>query len=121
LVPSLPPHALNGLNLFQPEEWQDSLPWQDFHPGVKICRLYGDGKTGPTAAVIRFSPGASIPAHCHTGYEHILVLTGSQVDEYGEVCAGALRIHPPGSGHAVTSPGGCLVLAIYEKPVELSA
>jgi anti-sigma factor ChrR (cupin superfamily) len=46
-----------------------------------------------------------------------LVLEGSQWDEYGQLFAGGLRIHPPGSSHSVASETGCIVLAIYEKPV----
>ena len=111
-------HVLEGANLFHPEEWQACVPWKPFHEGVEIHRLYGDGVTGPTAALLRFSPGGGIAMHEHLGYEHILVLSGSQVDEYGRVSAGELRIHPPGSSHSVTSEGGCIVLAIYEKPVE---
>ena len=30
---------------------------------------------------------------------------------------GALRIHPPGTRHWVESDAGCIVLAIYERPV----
>ena len=40
------------------------------HPD-EIHRLYGDGITGPTAALIRFRKDGKVPAH--TGYEHIIV------------------------------------------------
>lgn len=110
-------HVLEGIDLFRSDEWQVRIPWQPFQMGVEIHRLYGDGVTGPSAALLRFSPGGRIPLHSHTGYEHILVLAGSQIDEFGKVPAGGLRIHPPGSAHSVTSESGCIVLAIYEKPV----
>ena len=32
--------------------------------------------------------------------------------------AGTLIINPPGTQHSVVSEAGCIVLAIYEKPVE---
>jgi len=110
-------HVLEGIDIFRPDEWQAGIPWQPFQAGVEIHRLYGDGVTGPSAALLRFSPGGKIPTHSHTGYEHILVLSGSQVDDYGRLGAGSLRIHPPGSSHSVMSEEGCIVLAIYEKPV----
>ena len=125
-VPSFPPlqavldHVLEGLDLSRPTDWSSSIPWQAFQPGVEIHRLYGDGITGPSAALLRFAPGGKIPLHFHTGYEHIVVLEGSQVDEHGELFAGGLRIHPPGSSHSVASDSGCIVLAIYEKPVSFS-
>jgi anti-sigma factor ChrR (cupin superfamily) len=113
-------HVLEGIDLFRSDEWQARIPWQPFQGGVEIHRLYGDGMTGPAASLLRFSPGGKIPRHSHTGYEHILVLSGSQIDENGQVFAGGLRIHPPGSAHSVTSESGCIVLAIYEKPVSYS-
>ncbi len=95
----------------------ETLEWQPFRDGVEIHRLYGDGLTGPSAALIRFQTEGRIPFHHHDGYEHILVLAGSQRDEHGIIPAGTLRIHPPGTSHRVISEAGCLVLAIYEKPV----
>jgi anti-sigma factor ChrR (cupin superfamily) len=56
--------------------------------------------------------------HEHKGYEHILILTGSQRDETGISNAGTLVINQPGTRHKVHSDAGCIVLAIYEKPVE---
>lgn len=97
----------------------DTLPWQPFRPGIEIYRLYGDGETGAAAALLRYQPGAIVPQHDHQGFEHIFVLTGSQIDSNGEHQAGTLVINPPGTHHSVTSPLGCIVLAIWEKPVVL--
>ena len=104
-------------DLFQISDWQHTLPWVPFREGVDIYRLYGDGKSGPASALLRFHPGARVTLHEHTGYEHILVLAGSQVDENGSAHAGALIINPPLTRHHVLSETGCIVLAIYEKPV----
>jgi anti-sigma factor ChrR (cupin superfamily) len=95
------------------------LTWQPFREGVEIHRLYGDGVSGPAAALLRYQPGAEVPGHTHGGFEHILVLTGSQTDSNGEHVAGTLVINPPGTGHSVVSDGGCIVLAIWEKPISL--
>ena len=104
-------------DLFRVSDWQHRLPWKPFQPGVEIYRLYGDGKTGPTAALLRFRAGGRVPLHEHTGYEHIIVLSGSQVDENSRTDAGCCIINPPGTSHSILSEGGCIVLAIYEKPV----
>ena len=104
-------------DLLRLAENPDRLAWQIFREGVEIHRLYGDGLTGPSAALLRYQEAGRVPRHFHEGYEHILILAGNQRDEYGTLPAGTLRIHPPGTSHEVFSEAGCLVLAIYEKPV----
>ena len=95
----------------------EQLDWQPFRPGIEIHRLYQTVTDGPAAALLKYAPGATVPAHDHSGYEHIIVLSGSQQDERGVYPTGTLVINPPGSGHTVTSEAGCIVLIIWEKPV----
>jgi quercetin dioxygenase-like cupin family protein/gamma-glutamylcyclotransferase (GGCT)/AIG2-like uncharacterized protein YtfP len=104
-------------DLFTIAEWQERVPWKPFRRGVDIHRLYGYDNDGPRAALLRFHPGGAVPFHEHTGYEHILILTGSQVDENSRAEAGTVIVNPPGTRHSVFSETGCVVLAIYEKPV----
>jgi quercetin dioxygenase-like cupin family protein len=108
-------------DLFRIAEWQDRVPWLEFRDGVEIHRLYGDGITGPTAALIRFRTGGYVPLHEHPGYEHIIVLSGSQRDDRGTANAGTLLVSAPGTRHEIASDSGCIVLAIYEKPVRFLA
>lgn len=105
-------------NLFNIAQWQHEIPWQPFREGLEIYRLYGDGVNGPTAALIRFSTAGKVPIHAHAGFEHILILTGKQRDQNSMAGPGTLIINPPGTEHSVVSEAGCIVLAIYEKPVE---
>jgi anti-sigma factor ChrR (cupin superfamily) len=98
---------------------QDDLLWEPFRPGVEIYQVYKDGESGSAAALLRYKPGASVPRHEHLGFEHIFVLSGSQTDHNGEHQAGTLVINPPGTNHSVISQAGCIVLAIWEKPVLL--
>ena len=104
-------------DLFRISEKAGAIPWQPFREGVEIYRLYGDGVSGPTAALLRYQGEGTVPLHEHIGYEHILVLAGSQRDQNGTATAGTLTINAPGTRHAVVSESGCIVLAIYEKPV----
>jgi anti-sigma factor ChrR (cupin superfamily) len=104
-------------DLFNIAEWQDKIAWEPFREGVDIYHLYGDGIEGPSAALIRYRKGAAVPMHRHTGYEHIFVLTGSQRDQSGTAKAGTLSVNQPGTEHSLVSEAGCIVLAIYEKPV----
>jgi anti-sigma factor ChrR (cupin superfamily) len=94
-----------------------SYAWEAFRPGVEIARIYGDGKSGPAAALLRYAPGAQVPPHAHTGFEHIVVLAGSQRDERGVYSAGSVLIHGAGTEHTVVSPEGCVVLAFWYSPV----
>ena len=110
--------VLKLADLYQISAWQHKVAWQPFQDGVEIFRLYGDGESGPTAALLRFKAGARVRLHEHTGYEHVLVLSGGQVDENSSAVAGDLIINPPGTHHAIWSEQGCIVLAIYEKPVK---
>lgn len=105
-------------DLFNIAAWQDSVEWQAFKPGVEIHRLYGDGITGPAAALLRYRDAASVALHRHTGYEHILVLTGSQRDQNLTAGCGTLVINQPDTVHHVASDAGCIVLVIYASPVE---
>jgi quercetin dioxygenase-like cupin family protein len=105
-------------DLFHVADWQEEIPWHPFRKGVDIHRLYGDGVHGPTAALLRFREAGHVPTHEHTGWEHILVLSGTQRDDNGTTAAGDLNISPPGSQHSIVSEAGCIVLAIYEKPVK---
>jgi anti-sigma factor ChrR (cupin superfamily) len=104
-------------DLFRIASRQDQIAWEPFKDGVEIFRLYGDGITGPTAALLRFQKAVEVPLHEHAGYEHIIVLAGSQRDQKGAAEAGTLIINPPGTRHSVFGEAGCIVLAIYEKPV----
>lgn len=118
----LPTYARLELHdLFDLVDRQDEIPWKPFQDGVEIHRLYGDGVTGPTAALIRFKKAGKVPRHLHAGYEHILVLAGAQRDQNSAATAGTLMINPPGTEHSVVSEAGCIVLAIYEKPVQFVA
>lgn len=90
------------------------VAWGPFRDGVEISIIY-QVRGGSSAALLRYAPGAVVPDHEHGGYEHILVLSGSQIDERGEHRPGTLVVNPTGSHHSVRSPEGCVVLAVWEK------
>lgn len=99
----------------------EKVHWEPFREGVEIARLYGDSaeSLAPSAALLRYAPNAKVPKHIHTGHEHIFVLRGSQSDGTSTYRAGTLIISKPGSSHAISSETGCVVLAIWERPVEI--
>ena len=95
----------------------ETLDWQPFRDGIEAAWLYRNGPDGPASAYLRYQPGAIVPLHAHPGYEHIFVLSGSQTDHNGRHRAGTLVINPPGSSHEVVSEDGCVVLAVWQRPV----
>ena len=103
--------------LFDIEAQLDQFNWEPLKAGVEISRIYGDDKGGPSAALLRYAPGAVVSLHKHTGYEHILVLAGSQTDGAKVFEKGSLIISAPGSQHRIHSETGCVVLAIWQMPV----
>ncbi len=99
----------------RPETWA-SLAWQPFREGVEVAWLYrSEEDGGPASALLRYRPGASVPRHRHVGWEHIVVLSGSQADETATYTAGAAVVNPPGSEHGIVSEEGCVALLIWEK------
>ena len=105
-------------NLFGPNQELSELAWQPFRPGIEIFRLYGDGVSGPSAALLRYESGARLPEHAHVAHEHIVILSGSQQDEHGVYRAGTVLIHEPDTHHRVSSEHGCVALAIWNAPVQ---
>lgn len=92
------------------------IPWQAFREGVEMHPL-SQAADGMSSALLRYAPGARVPRHRHVGYEHIVVLQGTQCDERGEYAAGSIVINAPGSQHTVWSVHGCVVFVVWEQPV----
>jgi anti-sigma factor ChrR (cupin superfamily) len=93
-----------------------SLTFQELRPGVEIHVLH-ESSDGARVAILRYRPGAEVPAHRHDGYEYVYVLEGEQSDERGSYSAGSLVVNEPGLTHRVKSAGGCVVLIIWQRPV----
>jgi anti-sigma factor ChrR (cupin superfamily) len=93
-----------------------SLSFQELRHGVEIHVLH-EAPDGARAAILRYAPGAEVPAHRHEGYEYIYVISGSQADERGSYGAGSFVVNEPGAAHRVVSQEGCVVLIIWLRPV----
>jgi anti-sigma factor ChrR (cupin superfamily) len=93
-----------------------TLAFQELRPGVEIHVLH-ESPDGARAAILRYAPGAEVPAHRHAGCEYIYVLEGEQSDERGSYGAGSFVVNEPGTTHQVKSRAGCTVLILWQKPV----
>jgi anti-sigma factor ChrR (cupin superfamily) len=110
--------ALGRLVAQASELGQGSEGFEPLREGVEIRSLVGNETTGASAALLRYAPGARVPAHKHRGFELIYVVSGSQSDENGTYGAGTLVVNREGGGHSVWSEAGCLVLIVWEHPIE---
>jgi len=115
MAKSLKPVILENVLLL--DAYPELITWEPFRDGVDIHPIYSD-ENGCSSALLRYQSGSKIPAHKHAGYEHILILAGEQADEENKYKKGQLIIHPPESAHSIYSATGCIVLAIWEKPVK---
>ena len=95
----------------------DGLPWEQTRfAGIETKTLFIDKATGSVTALIRMAPGARLPDHEHPLSEQSYVLDGVLVDDDGSCGAGNFVWRPAGSRHEAWSPGGCLVLGIFQVP-----
>jgi len=106
--------AMAGIEL---DERIASGPWEVLRTGVEIQYLH-NMPDAPVAALLRYAPGATVPAHRHTGAEYIYILSGSQRDASGVYTAGSFQVNPPGTTHELASDTGCVLLIIWQSPVE---
>lgn len=104
-------------DIFDSQALIASRSWQVLREGVFISPIYGSDDNSPQAAFLHYLPGSSVPSHLHRGFEHILILHGSQIDGERVYSKGTLVIHSLGSSHQIRSPEGCLALGIWERPV----
>jgi anti-sigma factor ChrR (cupin superfamily) len=51
--------------------------WREIHPGVTMKQLSIDTTDGRQSFLLRFMPGASLPAHEHAADEECLVMEGA--------------------------------------------
>ena len=79
-------------------------------PGVEIAQLWLDTERKRHTTLVRVASGASLPAHRHGGPEECYVVEGDLSDGDVELGAGDYVRHAPGTEHALTTRGGCLLL-----------
>jgi len=96
------------------------IPWKPTPtPGIDMKVLMQDDESGLLTALFRWAPGTALPLHEHVEVEQTYVLSGSIVDDEGEVREGDFVWRPKGNRHLARSPGGALVLSFFLKPNKL--
>lgn len=93
------------------------IPWKPTPtPGIDMKVLMQDEASGLLTALFRWEPGTELPLHEHVEIEQTYVLSGSIVDEEGEVREGDFVWRPRGNRHIARSPEGALVFCFFLKP-----
>jgi anti-sigma factor ChrR (cupin superfamily) len=94
-----------------------SIPWKPTPTkGIDMKILMQDEQSGLLTALFRWEPGTALPLHEHVEVEQTYVLSGSIVDDEGEVREGGFVWRPRGNRHLARSPNGALVLSFFLKP-----
>lgn len=75
--------------------------------GLDLCEL--SPAHDARVVLLRFPPGSSIGWHEHEQGEELVVVQGTLHDDQGIYPTGTWVRQPPGSGHEVHSPEGCLL------------
>ena len=95
----------------------EALPWKPTPtPGIDMKILLQDKESGLLTALFRWAPGTALDLHEHVEIEQTYVLSGSIVDDEGEVREGDFVWRPAGNRHLARSPNGALVLSFFLKP-----
>jgi anti-sigma factor ChrR (cupin superfamily) len=116
LTPGLSDHAVLG-ELESRYVKVDDLPWKPTPtPGIDMKILLEEKETGLLTALFRWQPNTELPLHEHVEIEQTYVLSGSIVDDEGEVREGDFVWRPKGNRHLARSPNGALVISFFLKP-----
>ena len=95
----------------------EALPWKPTPTkGIDMKILLEDKESGLLTALFRWEPGTALTLHEHVEIEQTYVLSGSIVDDEGEVRTGDFVWRPKGNRHLARSPNGALVLSFFLKP-----
>ena len=77
----------------------DEGRWEELVPGVHKKPLFIDHRAGYEAFLLRFDPGARLPAHPHDATEECLMLEGEAWIGGLSLKAGDYHLIPGGTGH----------------------
>jgi anti-sigma factor ChrR (cupin superfamily) len=98
----------------------NKMDWEPTeHPGVsrKVLERIVDPKKGRETSLLKFAPGASLPAEVLTTRMDVFVLDGVYSDGHGEYGQHTFIRNPAGSQHTSSSKAGCVVYVKWRVPI----
>lgn len=93
---------------------RDATRWTPLAPGLDHKPLAGGARDRTRTFLLRLAPGGRLPAHVHDTAEHLLVVSGTFVQDGRSVATGDYMYSPVGSSHAeAVTAAGCVVLVVH--------
>jgi len=102
----------------------NAMPWeQTGHRGVlrKTLELVNDPKKGRETSLLKFEPGAALPAETLADRLDLLVIEGTLRDGEASYGPEAFVRLAPGERFAPSSPRGCVIYAKWRVPIRPGA
>ncbi len=92
---------------------RDATRWTPVAPGMDRKPLAGGPGDRTRTFLLRLAAGGRLPAHVHDTAEHLLVVSGTFVQDGRSVSTGDYMYSPVGSSHAeAVTAAGCVVLVV---------
>jgi anti-sigma factor ChrR (cupin superfamily) len=93
-------------------QWSEP-EWEQVAPGIECKLLATDTKRHRVSMLVRLAPGASYPAHTHTGVEELHLLDGELWIDERKLFPGDYNYGAPGAGDdRVWSETGCTCVLV---------
>jgi len=86
------------------------IDWADVRAGVRHKTIWEDPVAGRSMRLVRFDPGAVLPAHLHHGESLVFGIEGEITDHNGPTLPGHFCCQPDRYVHSVSSRNGATVL-----------
>jgi hypothetical protein len=95
-----------------PQQWSEP-EWEQVAPGIECKLLATDTERHRVSMLVRLAPGASYPAHTHTGVEELHLLDGELWIDGRKLVPGDYNYGAPGAGdESVWSETGCTCVLV---------
>jgi anti-sigma factor ChrR (cupin superfamily) len=86
------------------------IEWADVSDGVRRKVIWEDPVAGRSMQMVRFEPGAVLPAHRHHRESLVFGIEGEITDSRGSTLPGYFSCQPDGYVHSVRSDNGATLL-----------
>jgi anti-sigma factor ChrR (cupin superfamily) len=102
----------------------NAMPWEATgHPGVlrKVLEFVNDPKKGRETSLLKFEPGASMPAEKLVDRLDIFVIEGTYSDGHADYGPHTFIRNPAGFRHTPASREGCVLYSKWRVPIRAAA
>lgn len=86
------------------------IDWADAGAGIHRKTIWEDPAAGRSMLLVRFDPGAELPAHRHHGESLVFGIEGEIADHHGQTLPGYFCFQPDRYSHSIISQNGATLL-----------